>query len=101
MYEALENDRLSVAEFALHAQEHTSQLQATSRPKVLTLDGKPSAVVLSVEAYEKIATEAYEHEMDQRLQAAVEAYARGERGIPIEDALADLREKATIRRARA
>jgi PHD/YefM family antitoxin component YafN of YafNO toxin-antitoxin module len=82
MYPVLENDRVSVAEFALHAQEQTLQLQASSRPKVLTLDGKPSAVVLSVEAYEKIASEAYEHEMDLRLRAAVEAYARGERGVP-------------------
>jgi PHD/YefM family antitoxin component YafN of YafNO toxin-antitoxin module len=62
MYPVLENDRVSVAAFALHAQEQISQLQASSQPKVLTLDGKPSAVVLSVEAYEKIASEAYEHE---------------------------------------
>jgi PHD/YefM family antitoxin component YafN of YafNO toxin-antitoxin module len=101
MYATLENDRVSVAEFALHAQEQTLQLQASSRPKVLTLNGRPSAVVLSVEAYEKIASEAYEHEMDLRLRAAVEAYAQGERGIPAEKAWIELRQRATSRRAKA
>jgi PHD/YefM family antitoxin component YafN of YafNO toxin-antitoxin module len=100
MYATLENDRVSVAEFALHAHEQTSELQASSRPKVLTLDGKPSAIVLSVEAYEKIAAEAYEHEMDRRLRAAVEAYANGERGIPIEEGLAELCQRAEARRSK-
>ncbi len=33
-------------------------------------------------AYEKMAREVHEHQMDQRLKTAVESYAQGERGTP-------------------
>lgn len=52
------------------------------RPTVLTQDGEPAAVLVPVDAYEKMAWEAHEHQMDQRLKSAVDDYAKGERGTP-------------------
>ncbi len=48
----------------------------------MTQDGEAAAVLMPVEAYEKMAWEAHEHQMDQRLKSAVDAYAQGERGTP-------------------
>jgi len=78
----LNTDVLSMAEFALDTREHSARLKQSGRPTVLTQDGEPAAVLVPVDAYEKMAWEAHEHQMDQRLQAAVEAYAQGERGTP-------------------
>jgi PHD/YefM family antitoxin component YafN of YafNO toxin-antitoxin module len=82
MNAVLEEDKISVAEFALHALEHTSQLKETGRTMRLTHDGETEAVMMSASVYEKLAWDAYEHRMDQRLRVALEAYAKGERGIP-------------------
>lgn len=73
-------DVLSMAEFAMHAREHSARLKQRGRPTVLTQDGEAAAVLVPVDAYEKMAWAAHEHEMDQRLQETVEAYAKGDHG---------------------
>lgn len=78
----LNTDVLSMAEFASDMREHSARLKQKGRATVLTQDGEAAAVLVPVEAYEKMAWEAHEHQMDQRLKAAVDAYAKGERGTP-------------------
>ncbi|GEM_PF-2478687 len=76
----LNTDVLSMAEFALDTREHSARLKQRGRATVLTQDGEAAAVLVPVEAYKKMAWEAHEHQMDQRLKSAVDAYAKGERG---------------------
>ena len=78
----LNTDVLSMAEFSLDTREHSARLKQRGRATVLTHDGEAAAVLVPVEAYEKMAQEAHEHRMDQRLKTAVECYARGERSTP-------------------
>lgn len=79
---ALNTDVLSMAEFASDMREHSERLKQRGRATVLTQDGEAAAVLVPVEAYEKMAWEAHEHQMDQRLKSAVDAYAQGGRGTP-------------------
>ncbi|MGV3660929.1 MAG: type II toxin-antitoxin system Phd/YefM family antitoxin [Prosthecobacter sp.] len=76
----LNADVLSMTEFASDVREYSARLKQKGRATVLTQDGEAAAVLVPVEAYEKMAWEAHEHQMDQRLKAAVEGYANGERG---------------------
>ncbi len=78
----LNADVLSMAEFALDTREHSARLKQRGRATVLTQDGEAAAVLVPLDAYEKMAWESHEHQMDQRLQAAVDVYAKGERGTP-------------------
>lgn len=78
----LNTDVFSMAEFALDTREHSARLKQRGRATVLTHDGEAAAVLVPVEAYEKMAQEAHEHQMDQRLKTAVESYAQGEHGTP-------------------
>lgn len=71
-----------MAEFAQDTREHSARLKQRGRATVLTQDGEAAAVLVPVEAYEKMAREAYEHQMDVRLHEAVAAYAAGDRGTP-------------------
>ncbi len=61
---------------------------------MLTHNGKAAAVVLSVSAFDKLMHDAEEHRLDMRLKAAVEAYAAGERGVPLDDAFTQIRHQA-------
>lgn len=93
----LAKDIVSLTDFARQTRKHTDDLKKTQRPRVLTHNGKATAVVLSVDAYQKLADEAHEHQMDMRLQAAVEAYARGERGVPLDEAFQQMRKRLANR----
>lgn len=93
----LAKDIVSLTDFARQTRKHTDELKKTRRPRVLTHNGKATAVVLSVDAYQKLADEAHERQMDLRLQAAVEAYAQGERGVPLDEAFQQLRKRLTSR----
>lgn len=89
----LSEDIVSVTDFARGTKEHLAELTKTNRPRVLTQNGKAAAVVLSVACYEEMAHEAEERRLDMELKAALEAYDRGDRGRPVDEAFADLRRK--------
>lgn len=89
----LEKDIVSLTDFARQTRKHTAELKKHNRPRVLTHNGKAAAVVLSVAAYEEMAHAAEEYRNDLKLKAAVEAYARGERGRPLEEVFGELRAK--------
>ncbi len=95
----LEKDIVSLTDFARQTRKHTAELKKHNRPRVLTHNGKAAAVVLSVNAFDKLMHDAEEHRLDMRLKAAVEAYTAGERGVPIDDAFAQIRQQTRKRSA--
>ena len=95
----LEQDIVSLTDFARRTREHTVELKKHGRPRVLTHNGKAAAVVLSVAAYEELAHAAEKHRLDMELRAAVEAYAKGKRGTPGPLAFQQIRARAAKRRA--
>jgi PHD/YefM family antitoxin component YafN of YafNO toxin-antitoxin module len=94
----LKEDIISLTDFARNTRKHTQALKRTSRPRILTHNGRASAVMLSVEHFQALSDAAEEYEADMRLKAALEALDRGEPGIPAEVAFRQLREKAEARR---
>jgi PHD/YefM family antitoxin component YafN of YafNO toxin-antitoxin module len=95
----LEEDIVSLTDFARQTKEHTAALKQHHRPRVLTHNGRAAAVVLSVESYEKLAHDAEEHRLDLRLQAALADFAKGRRGIKAAKAFQAIRFRAAKRRA--
>jgi len=89
----LEEDIVSLTDFARQTRQHIAEIQAHNRPRVLTHNGKAAAVVLSVAAYEEMAQAAEERRLDLELKTAIEAYARGERGTPGDEVFEDLRSR--------
>jgi PHD/YefM family antitoxin component YafN of YafNO toxin-antitoxin module len=95
----LEEDVASLADFARNTREHTETLAKTRRPRVLTQNGKAAAVVMSTAAFEELVGDAEEHRLNLRLQAALAAYAKGDRGQPAAKVFRRLRRAATKRLA--
>lgn len=93
----LENDTVSLMDFARSIREQEPELAQHNRPRVLTQNGKAVVVVLSVEAYQELRHDAEEHRLDMRLHAALEDYASGNQGIPAEEAFQNLRQRALKR----
>ena len=56
-------------------------------------------MVLSLDAFERMAQDAEEYRMDLRLHAAMETYAAGEPGAPVKTVMDRLRKRADQRRA--
>lgn len=90
----LEKDIVSLTDFARQTRKHTAELKKHNRPRILTHNGKAAAVVLSVSAFDKLMHDAEEHRLDVRLKAAVDAYVAGERGVPLDEAFAQIRQQA-------
>jgi PHD/YefM family antitoxin component YafN of YafNO toxin-antitoxin module len=95
----LEKDIVSLTDFARQTKKHTAELKKHGRPRVLTHNGRASAVVLSVAAYERLLHDAEEHRLDLGLRKALDEYARGRRGADATTALGAIRDRAAKRRA--
>ncbi|MEI6534241.1 MAG: type II toxin-antitoxin system Phd/YefM family antitoxin [Verrucomicrobiaceae bacterium] len=95
----LEQDIVSLTDFARQTRKHTAEIKKHGRPRVLTHNGRASAVVLSVAAYEQLMHDAEEHQLDLRLQKALNDYAGGKRGIAAAKAFQSIRARAAKRRA--
>ena len=94
----LKEDIVSLTDFARNTKQHARELSETGRPRILTQNGKAAAVVLSPEAFEKMAHDVEEYHLDLRLRKALEDYAAGDRGIPADAAFSMLQKKANARR---
>ena len=94
----LKEDVVSLTDFARNTKQHAKELALGGRARILTQNGKASVVVLSLDAFEKMAHDAEEYRMDLRLRAAVENYAAGEPGAPVKTAMGRLRKRADQRR---
>jgi PHD/YefM family antitoxin component YafN of YafNO toxin-antitoxin module len=95
---SLAQDIVSVTDFARGTKKHLAEMNRRRRPRVLTQNGRAAAVVLPVKEFEAMYNELEEQRLDQELKAAVEAYARGERGTPGPQAMEELRKRAFKRR---
>lgn len=97
----LKNGIGSLTDFARNTRERAQEVIASGMPRILTQNGEASLVVLSVEAFEALSRQAYEHEMDLRLREALKEYDAGIRGTPAGKALKRIRSQtAALRRAR-
>jgi PHD/YefM family antitoxin component YafN of YafNO toxin-antitoxin module len=90
----LKEDVVSLTDFARNTKQHAKELAEGGRARILTQNGKASVVVLSLDAFEKMARDAEEYQMDLRLRAALESYTKGERGIPAQTVMDRLRKRA-------
>ncbi len=95
----LAQDIVSLTDFARQTRKHTADLKKHGRPRVLTHNGRASAIVLSVETYEQLLHDAEEHRLDLRLQKALNDYARGQRGTAATKAFQTIHARAVKRRA--
>jgi PHD/YefM family antitoxin component YafN of YafNO toxin-antitoxin module len=95
----LEKDVVSLTDFARQTRKHTAELKKHNRPRVLTHNGKATAVVLSVSAFDKLMHAAEEYRLDMELKEAIDAYSRGERGTPGPQAFREIRAAMAKRRA--
>lgn len=95
----LKNDVVSLTDFARNTKQHAKELALGGRARILTQNGKASVVVLSLDAFEKMAQDAEDYRMDIRLREAVESYAKGDRGAAAKTVMGRLRKRAQKRRA--
>ena len=72
----IKEDVVSLTDFARNTKQHVEELALCGRARILTQNGNASAVVLSLDAFEKMAQDAENYRMDLRLREAVEAYAK-------------------------
>jgi len=98
MHINLTEDVVSLTDFARNTKQHAQELADGGRARILTQNGKAAVVVLSLEAFEKMAHEAEEYRMDLRLRSALETYANGDHGTPLNSAMSQLRKRAQKRR---
>jgi prevent-host-death family protein len=82
----------SLTEFKRRAAELVGELKDTSRPLVLTVNGRAEAVVLGTELYRRMVKLLEEADHEKRLDQALRAMDRGE-GRPAREALAQIRRK--------
>lgn len=94
----LAEDVVSLTDFARNTKQHTKELGETGRPRILTQNGKAAAVLLSPQAFEKMARDAEEYRFDEQLREAVERHRAGEPGVSGKEAFAALRKEAEARR---
>ena len=73
------------------------QLKKTGRPIILTVNGKPEAIVQSVESYQRLVDIASKADVREALRQAKEDAAAG-RVLPAEEAFAKFRKKHGIPR---
>jgi PHD/YefM family antitoxin component YafN of YafNO toxin-antitoxin module len=97
----LAQDIVSLTDFARQTRKHTAELKKHGRARVLTHNGRASAVVLSVPAYERLLRDAEEHRLDLRLRDALKDYSKGSRGVGAAAAFRSIRAQAAKRRAKA
>jgi prevent-host-death family protein len=82
----------SLSEFKRRAAALVGELNDTSRPLVLTVNGRAEAVVLGTELYRRLVKLIEEADEEKRLDQALRAMDRGE-GRPAREALAQVRRK--------
>ncbi len=94
----LNEDVVSITDFARNTKLHTVELAVSGRPRVLTQNGKAAAVVLSPQAFERLSHDAVEYRLNEKLRKAVERHLAGDRGVPGKEAMASLRAETAARR---
>lgn len=95
----LKEDVVSLTDFARNTKQHAEELARGGRARILTQNGKASVVVLSLDAFEKMAREAEEYRLDLRLRSTLEDYGNGNHGAAAKTVMGRLRKRAGKRRS--
>lgn len=85
----------TLTDFTSHATEAIERLKETGQPQVLTVDGRPEAVVLDVESYQRLLELADRADAIEGIRRGLESMTRG-RGLSVEEAFAELRARAGL-----
>ena len=83
---------LSLSDFTQKSSECIARLAASGRPHVLTIEGLPKAVLLGVDAYERLVERADRFDLVDRVREGVED-ARAGRTSPAAQAFRELRRR--------
>ncbi len=81
---------LPLTDFQRNAKKHLARLKKSGRPEVLTVNGRPAAVVQDPESFRKLTELADEAREMRLLEQAVEEFRAG-KGRPLREALRDIR----------
>ena len=84
---------IGLTEFARNTRQQTEELVESGQPRVLTHNGRAALVVMSIDAFQDLAADAEERQLDLELQQALEDYAKGARGRPMRDVLGEIRKE--------
>jgi PHD/YefM family antitoxin component YafN of YafNO toxin-antitoxin module len=95
----LKKDVVSLTDFDRNTKQHAKELALGGRARILTQNGKASVVVLSLDAFERMAQDAEEYRMDLKLREALESYAAEESGEQAKSVMDRLRKRTVQRRA--
>ena len=85
----------TLTDFRTHTSQHIARLRRTGEPEVLTLHGKPQSVVLSPEAFEKMAALAEYQTSVADIRTSLAEYEAG-KGMNAKDALRKLARKHKV-----
>ncbi len=82
--------------FVRDPKSHITRLRETGRPEVLTVNGEARLVVQDVAAYQKLLDEVQQAEDAKIIRERLDEVKRGEPGIPLDEALAQIAERLGI-----
>jgi prevent-host-death family protein len=92
----ISRDIQTISELKQNASKLVKQVNRTKLPVVLTINGKPAAVMQDVDSYEKMA-EAAEYELTIRaLREALDEVDRGCELIPADEAFARISKETNV-----
>lgn len=80
-------------EFLEDHEQHLARLRETGRPEVLTVEGQRGVVIQDASAYKKLLDELDLLESAQIIRERLAAIDRGERGVPLDEAFARIRQQ--------
>jgi len=83
----------SLSDFQRNTKEHLKRLKDTGNPEVLTVNGQAELVVQSAAAYQKLLDLADLAESVKILRDRIAAADAGDKGVPAEHVLAEIKER--------
>ncbi|HLM69370.1 MAG TPA: type II toxin-antitoxin system Phd/YefM family antitoxin [Longimicrobium sp.] len=86
---------VSLTDFQRHARDHVRHLRETRQPAILTVDGKPTAVVQDADAYQELLDRLDRAEAIVGINRGLVSMRRGE-GRPAAEVFAELRATLAI-----
>lgn len=82
----------ALSDFQRNAKKHLARLKKTGRPEVLTVNGKPAAVVQDPEAYKRFCEYVFGTPDSVVIRQSLSDFAAG-RARPLKEVVAELRDR--------
>jgi PHD/YefM family antitoxin component YafN of YafNO toxin-antitoxin module len=80
-----------LTDFNRNTRAHLKRLRETGQPEVLTVNGRAEVVVQNAEAYQRLLDEVEYADTVRVLRQRLESYRKGQKGIPLDKAFAEIR----------